>query len=370
MLNVPIKLVVKEEIMEKPGSKYPVGSHRNTSSSLCLLGLEDKPVSLALNTGEGLSHSTMRFIVILTITHIEVIRTTDYFAAYSSKRIPSFSGNASACTNSMYQLVPIVISVAIWGTQLSRKRILIQCDNMGVVAAVSKGSSKEPLAMHLLQCLWFFTAHYDTSLTIEHIPGVLTEAADHLSRNNLIAFRIVSPHAGSAPSNHSSTRAGRISDQQHTILDMPTLQAAVQLYFDEGLSINTQKTYNSGKARYEQFEEVLLLFISHLGKSGLSHKTIKVYLAAVRNMHVTSGLHEHFSKQINPRLELVLKDNSKGPDSKSVQLPIMVTIMDKIHQIISTEPNDYNHTLFWDACNLAFFGFLRCSEFTSPLVPG
>ena len=97
------------------------------------------------------------------------------------------------------ELVPIVISVAIWGTQLSRKRILIQCDNMGVVAAVTKRSSKEPLAMHLLRCLWFFTAHFDISLTIEHIPGVLNEAADHLSRNNLIAFRIVSPQARLLP---------------------------------------------------------------------------------------------------------------------------------------------------------------------------
>ena len=89
-------------------------------------------------------------------------------------------------------------------------------------------------------------------------------------------------------------------------------------------------------------------------------------------MHVTSGLHEHFTKQITPRLELVLrgikKDNSKGPDSKRVRLPITVTIMDKIHQIISTEPDNYNHTLFWAACNLAFFGFLRCSEFTLPSV--
>ena len=43
------------------------------------------------------------------------------------------------------ELVPIVISCAIWGPLLVRKSVLFQCDNPGVVAAVSKGSAKEPV---------------------------------------------------------------------------------------------------------------------------------------------------------------------------------------------------------------------------------
>ena len=83
------------------------------------------------------------------------------------------------------ELVPIVLSCAVWGPQLSRQSIVFQCDNTGVVAAVNKGSAKDPLVMHLLRSLWFFTAHFDLAITTYHIPGILNCAADHLSRNNL-----------------------------------------------------------------------------------------------------------------------------------------------------------------------------------------
>ena len=35
--------------------------------------------------------------------------------------------------------------------------------------------------------------------------------------------------------------------------------------------------------------------------------SIKIYLSAVRNLHVQGGLHAEFAKQLSPRLELVLK---------------------------------------------------------------
>ena len=83
------------------------------------------------------------------------------------------------------ELVPIVISCAIWGPILSRKSVLFKCDNTGVVAAIKKGSAREPLVMHLLRTLWFFIAHFDICINIEHIPGVRNEVADMLSRDNM-----------------------------------------------------------------------------------------------------------------------------------------------------------------------------------------
>lgn len=62
------------------------------------------------------------------------------------------------------ELVPIILCPAVWGLQMRRKVILFQCDNSAVVAAVKKGSSKDPLVMHLLRSLWFF---FDIALTIE-----------------------------------------------------------------------------------------------------------------------------------------------------------------------------------------------------------
>ena len=57
------------------------------------------------------------------------------------------------------ELVPIVLSCAVWGPQIARHTVLFRCDNSSVVAAVRKGSAKEANVMHLLRCLWFFTAN-------------------------------------------------------------------------------------------------------------------------------------------------------------------------------------------------------------------
>ena len=38
------------------------------------------------------------------------------------------------------ELAPILLSIAVWGTRLAKKQVLIQCDNMSVVQALSKRS--------------------------------------------------------------------------------------------------------------------------------------------------------------------------------------------------------------------------------------
>ena len=98
------------------------------------------------------------------------------------------------------ELVPIVISCAIWGPQLYRQQVLFQCDNTGVVAAVQKGSAKEPTVTQLLRVLWFFVAYYNIHVTIEHIPGAHNTTADMLSRNIIQQFFASNPQASLLPS--------------------------------------------------------------------------------------------------------------------------------------------------------------------------
>ena len=53
------------------------------------------------------------------------------------------------------ELAPIILCCAVWGPLHSKTKILFQCDNMSVVAAIKKGSAKGDTVMHLLRCLWF-----------------------------------------------------------------------------------------------------------------------------------------------------------------------------------------------------------------------
>ena len=83
------------------------------------------------------------------------------------------------------ELVPIVLSCAVWGPLLRNKSVLFQCDNTGVVAAVTKGSANEDDVMLLLRALWFLIAYFNIDIQIEHIAGSSNLTADHLSRNNM-----------------------------------------------------------------------------------------------------------------------------------------------------------------------------------------
>ena len=74
------------------------------------------------------------------------------------------------------------------GSLLPRKILEFKCDNQGLVDAINKGSSKEPVVMHLLRCLWFFSAFFEITIRADHFPGALNTAADKLSRNQAAQF--------------------------------------------------------------------------------------------------------------------------------------------------------------------------------------
>ena len=47
------------------------------------------------------------------------------------------------------ELIPIILAVAIWGHEWSRKTIVAQCDNLAVVEVLNRGYSREPDIMLL-----------------------------------------------------------------------------------------------------------------------------------------------------------------------------------------------------------------------------
>ena len=155
-------------------------------------------------------------------------------------------------------------------------------------------------------------------------------------------------------------------------LDLTTLSQAVLHYYQRGLAPSTQRTYQAGIYQYTTFcklinhtavptlESTLLLFVAHLGQQGLTHTTIKVYLAAVRNLHIATGNHQAFYSQLTPRLQQVLKGIKKEQATRpaKVHLPITLSIMRQIKAVILTQQWNYHTAMMWAACCVAFFGFL------------
>jgi len=73
------------------------------------------------------------------------------------------------------------------------------CDNLGLVAAINKGSSLDETVMHLIRCLCFFTAVFGIHITATHIAGIANKAADMLSRNQSDKFLAAFPHMPASP---------------------------------------------------------------------------------------------------------------------------------------------------------------------------
>ena len=94
---------------------------------------------------------------------------------------------------------------------------------------------------------------------------------------------------------------------QHTTttIDLPLLYHQTQYYYANSLVINIQSTYSAGQLRFHSFchsikatcmptsEPTLILFATYLASERITYATIKVYMAAIRNTHVSAGLHSY-----------------------------------------------------------------------------
>ena len=101
--------------------------------------------------------------------------------------------------------------------------INFQSDNEGLVAAISKGSSKDIIVMHLLRSLWFFIAYFDITITATHLPGAMNTTANHLSHGKLILACQSNPALSPQPT-HLSPSLSRI-------LDFPSIPTGVPRNF-------------------------------------------------------------------------------------------------------------------------------------------
>lgn len=186
----------------------------------------------------------------------------------------------------------------------------------------------------------------------------------------------------SDPGRRSGT-SGRRGQSRLAIRD---LDKAVEKYFGEALASSTKRSYQAGQKRYLDFcdnfglppfpvnEPTLCYFAAYLGEEGLMATSIKCYLSSIRQLQLSLGMPE-VSITAMPRLKQILKGVgvARGKEGRSTQRkrPITPTILRHILSLkCDKEFGGPTWEMFWGACCLAFFGFLRAGEVVPPSTQG
>ena len=103
------------------------------------------------------------------------------------------------CRVQWQELFAIVAAASTWGHHWSGLRIHFHCDNLPIVQAWARQSSKHPDLMQLLRTLFLVAAQNNFTIRMSHLPGRLNRIADALSRNNLPMFFTLAPQAAPLP---------------------------------------------------------------------------------------------------------------------------------------------------------------------------
>ena len=161
-------------------------------------------------------------------------------------------------------------------------------------------------------------------------------------------------------------------------LDIPSVDRAVDSYFRSGLAPSTYRAYVSGIQQYiaicEQLhteptptsEQLLCRFCTILANKGSSHSTIKVYLSAVRQLHVQRSQCMPTISAM-PRLCQVLRgikmvQASTGKAAQHQRLPVTPEILRRIKTAWENQGLDIDKIMLWAAFTIGFFCFMRSGE--------
>ena len=146
----------------------------------------------------------------------------------------------------------------------------------------------------------------------------------------------------------------------------------------QDIADSTSRSYQAGIRRYSTFcasmnwqsfpatKTSLCVFAAYLADQ-VSFKTIKLYLAEIRFAHTENSLPNPFQEA--PLLRLLLHGIKRTVDLSTHQrLPITMTLPRQIKEELARAPDflPFDKLMLWSAFALAFYGFLRSNEFTTP----
>ena len=142
-----------------------------------------------------------------------------------------------------------------------------------------------------------------------------------------------------------------------------------------GIASYTRRTYQSGLNAYFSFcarfkispapaSPLTLQYFCVDASQHVSYKTLKIYLAGIRLMHIEQGLPDPTDDNL---LHLVCRGiRRQQGDHQRPRLPITINLLQVLkEQLRASYYSLHEQRMLWAAFTLAFYGFLCVSEYTA-----
>ena len=91
------------------------------------------------------------------------------------------------------EFYPIVLSMYLWGSEMSNRQILFFTDNEALVHVINKQSCRDKQLMFFVRKLVLVCLTNNIVFKAKHIPGLQNKLADSLSRLQLQTFKQLAP---------------------------------------------------------------------------------------------------------------------------------------------------------------------------------
>ena len=248
-----------------------------------------------------------------------------------------WSAQLQTCSTAVKELVPVVVAAALYVSQWRGKIVTFRVDNTAVAEVLNSTSCRDSHLMHLVRLLVFLTSYHNFWFTASHIQGKQNTLADAYE------LFLLPGTTGFTRTTLNSQRAGH-STGSESILDIYSLDSAVQHYYSAALAASTKKTCKAAEHGYLDFcskfsiislptsEATLCYFAACLGQQGISHNTIRTYLSGIRQIQIAHGFKDPHTEHM-PRLRQVLKgvkvEAGKAGKPARSRLPITPSILRK-----------------------------------------
>ena len=93
----------------------------------------------------------------------------------------------SAAYIAIKEMLPIIVTAAVWGSQWASQSVLCRCDNTAIAAVINSGWCRDQQLMQLMPNLFYYAAYFHFSISACHIPGASSTctSTEALLRNNV-----------------------------------------------------------------------------------------------------------------------------------------------------------------------------------------